>query len=161
MRNPAGEIEYNSVVRVAIGSDHAGLGLKNTIKSLLARLGVAVEDFGTATDAPADYPDSAEAVGRAVVAGRADRGILVCGTGIGMGIAANKIPGIRAAVVWDVNSARLGRAHNDANVMAIGGRTTPDGEAEAIVRVFLSTAYEDGRHDTRLAKVARLEGKDT
>ena len=147
-------------MRVAIGCDHAGFDLKKTIKALLDRLGVPCEDVGAASAASADYPDFAEAVARAVVAGRADRGILVCGTGIGMGIAANKIPGIRAAVVWDETSATLGRAHNDANVMAIGGRTTPAGRAEAIVRAFLFTEYEAGRHDARLGKIARLERKD-
>jgi ribose 5-phosphate isomerase B len=148
-------------VRVVIGSDHAGFGLKETIKALLERQGVPCEDVGTASDASVDYPDFAAAAARAVLAGRADRGILVCGTGIGMGIAANKIPGIRAAVVWNEASARLGRAHNDANIMAVGGRTTPAGDIEGILRVFLTTEYEGGRHDGRLAKVARLERKDT
>jgi len=148
-------------VRVALGSDHAGLGLKTTIKALLDSLEIPCEDFGTMSAGSVDYPDFAEAVALAVVTGRADRGILVCGTGIGMAIAANKIPGIRAAVVWDETSARLSRAHNDANVMAVGGRTTPAGRAEAIVRAFLFTEYEAGRHDARLAKIARLERKDT
>ena len=147
-------------MRVAIGCDHAGFDLKITIKALLDRLGVPCEDAGTASAAPADYPDYAERVARAVLAGRADLGILVCGTGIGMGIAANKIPGIRAAVVWNEASAALGRAHNNANVMAIGGRTTPAGDVESILRAFLSTEYEGGRHDARLAKVAHLERKD-
>ena len=148
-------------MRVAIGSDHAGFHLKETIKSLLERLRIPCEDFGAESAASADYPDYAEAVAGAVLAGRADRGILVCGTGIGMGIAANKIPGIRAAVVWNEASAALGRAHNDANVMAIGGRTTPAGDVEGILRAFLSTEYEGGRHDARLAKIAHLERRDT
>lgn len=148
-------------MRVALGSDHAGLDLKNTIKALLDVLKISWEDFGTGSPAMVDYPDFAEAVSLAVVAGRADRGILVCGTGIGMGIAANKIPGVRAAVVWNEASAVLGRAHNDANIMALGGRTTPAGEIEGIVRAFLFTAYDDGRHDARVAKIARLERKDT
>ena len=148
-------------MRVAIGSDHAGFGLKQSIKALLDRLGVPCEDVGTFSASPADYPDLAEEVARAVVAGRADRGILVCGTGIGMGIAANKVPGIRAAVVWDETSAALGRAHNDANIMAIGGRTTAAGDVEGIVRAFLSTEYEGGRHDARLAKIAHFERRDT
>jgi ribose 5-phosphate isomerase B len=147
-------------VRVALGSDHAGLELKNTIKALLDSLRVPYEDFGTSSSGPVDYPDFAEAVSRAVVTGRADRGILICGTGIGMSIAANKIPGVRAALVWDENSARLGRAHNDANIMTMGGRTTRPAEAEVIVRAFLFTGYDDGRHDGRLAKIARLERKD-
>jgi ribose 5-phosphate isomerase B len=148
-------------VRIALGSDHAGFGLKTTIKALLDGLKVPYEDFGTATSASVDYPDFAEAVSHAVVSGHADFGILVCGTGIGMSIAANKIPGVRAAVVWNEASARLSRAHNNANIMAIGGRTTPPGEVEGILRTFLSTGYEGGRHDARLAKIARLERKDT
>jgi ribose 5-phosphate isomerase B len=147
-------------VRVAIGSDHAGLKLKNTIKALLDSLQVPHEDFGTTSLAPVDYPDFAEAVSLAVVTGRADRGILVCGTGIGMAIAANKFPGVRAAVAWNETSARLGRAHNDANVMTLGGRTIAPGAAEGIVRAFLFTDYENGRHDARLAKIAHLERKD-
>ena len=148
-------------MRVALGSDHAGFELKNTIKALLDSLGIPCEDFGTTSGGSVDYPDYAEAVSLAVTAGRADRGILVCGTGIGMAIAANKVPGIRAAVVWDETSARLSRAHNDANVMAVGGRTTPPDRVEAIVRAFLFTGYEAGRHDARLGKIARLERKDT
>ena len=148
-------------MRVAIGSDHAGFHLKQTITALLDRLRIPWEDAGATSTASADYPDFAEAVARAVVGGRADRGILVCGTGIGMAIAANKIPGIRAAVAWDEASAVLGRAHNDANIMAIGGRTTPSGSVEGMVRAFLTTEYEGGRHDARLAKIARLERKDT
>jgi ribose 5-phosphate isomerase B len=147
-------------VRVAIGSDHAGLALKETIKALLDELKVPYDDLGTASATPVDYPDYAEAVSREVIAGRADRGILACGTGIGMSIAANKIAGIRAAVVWDENSARLARAHNNANVMAVGGRTTPRGQIAVIVRTFLATAYDDGRHDARLDKIARLEHGD-
>jgi len=148
-------------VRVALGSDHAGLELKNTIKALLDSLKIPHEGFGTASPAPVDYPDFAEAVSLAVVTGRADRGILVCGTGIGMAIAANKVSGVRAAVAWDEASATLGRAHNDANVLTLGGRTTPAGSAEGIVRAFLFTEYEDGRHDARLAKIAQLERKDS
>ena len=148
-------------MRVAIGSDHAGFHLKETIKSLLERLRIPCEDVGAASTASTDYPDFAEAVAGAVLAGRADRGILVCGTGIGMAIAANKIPGIRAAVVWNEASAELSRAHNDANIMAIGGRTTRAGDVEGILRAFLSTEYEGGRHDARLAKIALLERKDT
>jgi ribose 5-phosphate isomerase B len=149
------------VVRVVIGSDHAGFRLKDTVKALLDRMGISYEDVGTATAASADYPDFAEAAARAVLDGRADRGILVCGTGIGMSIAANKIPGIRAALAWNEATARLGRSHNDANILALGGRTTPAAEVEGILRAFLFTGYEGGRHDARLAKVAHLERKDT
>jgi ribose 5-phosphate isomerase B len=149
------------VVRVVIGSDHAGFGLKKTIKALLDRMGISYEDVGTSSASSADYPDFAAAAARAVLDGRADRGILVCGTGIGMSIAANKIPGIRAALAWNEATARLGRSHNDANILALGGRTTPAAEVEGILRAFLFTAYEGGRHDARLAKVAHLERKDS
>ena len=145
---------------VAIGSDHAGFALKESIKALLDELKVPYHDLGTAAPTPVDYPDFAEAVSREIVAGRADRGILACGTGIGMAIAANKIPGIRAAVVWDENSARLARAHNDANIMTVGGRTTPAGKVAAMVRIFLSTDYEDGHHDPRIQKITRLEHRE-
>jgi RpiB/LacA/LacB family sugar-phosphate isomerase len=148
-------------VRVVIGSDHAGFDLKETIKALLERLGVPYEDVGADSASSSDYPDFADAAARAILAGRADRGILVCGTGIGMVIAANKIPGIRAALAWNEATARLGRAHNDANIMTIGGRTTRPADAEGIVRAFLFTGYDDGRHDVRLAKIAHLERKDT
>jgi ribose 5-phosphate isomerase B len=147
-------------VRVAIGSDHAGFALKETIKTLLDELDVPYEDFGTTSPVPVDYPDVAEAVSRAVVGGRADRGILICGTGVGMSIAANKIAGVRAAGVCDEASARLSRAHNDANIMTLGGRTTPAERAPGIVRAFLSTDYEGGRHGRRLEKIARLERRD-
>jgi ribose 5-phosphate isomerase B len=148
-------------VRVVIGSDHAGFDLKETIKALLDRQGIPCEDVGATSASSSDYPDFAAAVAQAVVDGRADRGILVCGTGIGMGIAANKMPGIRAAVVWNEATAQVSRAHNDANIMAIGGRTTPAGDVEGILRAFLTTEYEGGRHDGRLAKITRLERKDS
>ena len=148
-------------MRVALGSDHAGLALKDTIKALLDGLDVQYEDFGTVSSQPVDYPDIAEAVSRAVVGGRAERGILICGSGIGMAIAANKIAGIRAAVVWDETSAQLSRAHNDANVMTLGGRTTLPDRAAAIVRVFLTTNFQGGRHGIRVAKIAQLERKDS
>jgi ribose 5-phosphate isomerase B len=146
-------------VRIAIGSDHAGLEFKRRLTALIAQLGIPFDDVGTASDVSVDYPDFAVEVARRVAGGAADRGILVCGTGIGMAMAANKVPGIRAAVVWDAETARLSRAHNDANIMAIGGRTTPPAAADAILRAFLDTPYEGGRHDRRLAKIAALEGR--
>jgi ribose 5-phosphate isomerase B len=149
------------VVRVVIGSDHAGFGLKKTIKALLDRMGISYEDVGTSSASSVDYPDVATAAARVVLEGRADRGILVCGTGIGMSIAANKIPGIRAALAWNEATARLGRSHNDANILALGGRTTPAAAVEGILRAFLFTEYEGGRHDARLAKIAHLERKDS
>ena len=144
-------------MRVAIASDHAGFALKNDLKRFLDELAVPYEDDGPDTDAAVDYPDSAAVVARAVRAGRADRGILICGTGIGMSIAANKIPGIRAALATNAEMARLSRAHNDANVVTLGGRTTTPDQAREIVRLFLSTAFDGGRHQTRIAKIAQLE----
>lgn len=148
-------------MRVAIGSDHAGFDLKERIKTLLQTWHVAVDDRGPASTASVDYPDFAAAVAGRVVAGEADLGILVCGTGIGMSIAANKIPGIRAAVVWDETSARLSRQHNDANIMTIGGRTTPPDQVAAIVSAFLHSSFDGGRHALRLEKISALERKDS
>jgi ribose 5-phosphate isomerase B len=144
-------------VRVAIASDHAGFALKEDLKRLLDELRVPYDDLGPATEASVDYPDFAAAVAHAVRDGRADRGVLVCGTGIGMSIAANKIDGIRAALLTDEETARLSREHNDANVMTVGGRTTPPARARAIVRVFLATEFVGGRHARRVGKIASLE----
>jgi ribose 5-phosphate isomerase B len=144
-------------VRVAIASDHAGFALKEDLTRFLGEQQIAFDDFGTSSDASVDYPDFALAVARAVLDGRADRGILICGTGIGMSIAANKVPGIRAALVTDEDTARLSRAHNDANVIALGGRTTRAAAARAMVRTFLATPFAGGRHAARIAKVAQLE----
>ena len=148
-------------MRVAIGSDHAGFDLKERIKTLLDEWKVPCEDLGPFSTAAVDYPDFAAAVARRVTSGDATLGILVCGTGIGMSIAANKIPGIRAAVVWDETSARLSRRHNDANIMAIGGRTTPPGQVAGIVSAFLNTGFDAGYHARRVAKIAALERKDS
>jgi ribose 5-phosphate isomerase B len=147
-------------VRVAIGSDHAGFELKERIKALLDEWKVPFEDLGPSTPASVDYPDFAEAVAGRVAGGAATLGILICGTGIGMAIAANKVPGIRAALVWNEETARLSRQHNDANVMTLGGRTTPPGQVPGIVSAFLHTAFEGGRHALRIAKIAGLERKD-
>jgi len=145
-------------VRIAIGADHAGYRLKETIKSHLIDSGFAVEDVGTDQDASVDYPDFAAAVGGRVVPGACDRGILVCGTGIGMAMAANKVDGVRAAAAGDLESARLSREHNDANVLALGARITPPDLALAIVRLFLETPFAGGRHQRRVDKVMALEG---
>jgi ribose 5-phosphate isomerase B len=144
-------------MRVAIGADHAGFELKEIIKQTLDELRVPYRDFGTESDESVDYPDYAAKVGRGVAGGEFDRGILVCGTGIGMALAANKIPGIRAAPVVDLESARLARSHNDANILAIGARVTPPERALDLVRLFLKTEFDGGRHERRLQKVAALE----
>jgi len=144
-------------MRIAIGADHAGFGLKEEIRKALADLGLTVEDMGTTSSDAVDYPDFAEKVARLVAAGQVDRGILVCGTGIGMAMAANKIPGIRAATVTDVETARLSREHNDANVLAVGGRILDRKRALEIVRAFLETPFAGDRHQRRIDKITDLE----
>jgi ribose 5-phosphate isomerase B len=144
-------------MQVALGADHAGFRLKEDVKRLLAELQVPCVDFGTTSEESVDYPDFAGQVARAVSSGAFDRGILVCGTGLGMAMAANKVHGIRAAPATDVEAARLSREHNDANILALGGRTTPVPQALAIVRTFLDTPFAGGRHQRRVDKIAALE----
>jgi ribose 5-phosphate isomerase B len=151
---------YNSIVRIAIGSDHAGYRLKEAIRLRLLDSGFTVEDVGTDGDAPVDYPDFAAAVAGRIVSGACERGILVCATGIGMAMAANKVHGVRAAEAGDLESARLARAHNDASVLTLGARITAPDLAMAIVRLFLETPYEGGRHQRRVDKIMALEGAD-
>jgi len=144
-------------MRVALGADHAGVVLKNTIKQLLDQRGITYTDFGTDSTESVDYPDYATDVARAVASGAHDRGILVCGSGIGMAIAANKIAGIRAAPVVDEASARLSREHNNANVLALGARLTAHDLAWRLVEVFLDTPFGGGRHQRRIDKIATLD----
>jgi ribose 5-phosphate isomerase B len=144
-------------MRIALGADHAGVGLKDALKSLLDARGDTYVDLGTTGSDSVDYPDFAARVGRAVTAGDADRGLLVCGSGVGMAIAANKIHGIRAAVVTDIESARLSRSHNDANVLALGARLTAEPLARDILSTFLDTPYEGGRHQRRIDKITAME----
>ncbi len=145
-------------MRVAIGSDHAGFHLKNYLRDLLSREGHEVLDAGANTPESSDYPDYAARVGRLVVSGEAERGILVCGTGAGICIAANKIPGVRAAAVSEPVTARLARLHNDANIICFGERIVGPELAADIVRVFLETPFSEGeRHIRRIRKVADLE----
>lgn len=143
--------------KVLIASDHAGLPGKEEIKQTLAEMGVPYEDLGTNEQDSVDYPDYAERVARRVAAGEAAQGILVCGSGIGMEIAANKVPGIRAALAWNEETARLARQHNDANIVAVGARTTPAETIKQIVKTFLTTDFAGGRHQRRLEKIAQLE----
>ena len=133
-------------MKVAVGCDHAGFPLKETVIAALRKLGAEVVDFGTHSLESVDYPDFGERVGRAVASGEVDRGVVICGTGIGVSIAANKVPGVRAALCHDVYSARMSRAHNDANVLAMGARVIGPGLAEAIVEAWLTTSFEGGRH---------------
>jgi ribose 5-phosphate isomerase B len=142
---------------VAIGSDHGGFLLKEEIKKLLTEENIAFEDFGTHSIASVDYPDIAKKVGEAVAAGQYTRGILICGTGIGISIAANKIKGIRAALCHDVFSAKMTREHNDTNVLAMGERVIGPGLARMIVSTWLATDFVGGRHGDRVAKISQLE----
>ncbi len=139
---------------IAIGGDHAGLPLKRVLQQALADAGHPLLDLGTNEEASVDYPDFAHQVCAAVQEGRARFGVLVCGSGIGMAMAANRHPGIRAAVLHDSTEARLTRAHNDANLAAFGARLTGPEVALDALRTFLATPYEGGRHDRRLAKLS-------
>ena len=143
---------------IAVGSDHAGLELKRKILARLTALGRPFDDLGTDGEASVDYPDYAAKVGRAVAAGSHPLGILVCGSGIGMSIAANKIAGVRAAHCSNELEGRLARAHNDANVLCLGARTLGGEVALAIVDLFLAGHFDAGRHARRVAKIVALEG---
>ncbi len=146
-------------MKIAIGADHAGFALKDLVRDALRRAGHEVTDVGTDSAESTDYPDYAGAVAQDVVSGAADRGILVCSTGVGMSIAANKVVGIRAAIAFDPDEVRLTRAHNDANVITIGARYTGPDAAFEMVRIFLETPFEGGRHARRVGKIAQLENQ--
>ena len=146
-------------MKIAIGCDHGALALKESVKKVLAELGMEIDDVGTYTEDSVDYPDVAEQVCGKVVSGEAERGIVLCGTGIGISIAANKIKGIRCALCGDVFSARMARAHNNANVLALGGRVLGPGLAGEIVRAFFTQEFEGGRHERRVGKIMALENK--
>lgn len=145
-------------MKIALGADHAGPEAKARLAALLTAAGHEVLDLGTDGEASVDYPDFAEAVSRAVVDGRVERGVLVCGTGIGMSIAANKVAGIRAAKCNDPEEARLCRAHNDANVLCVGSRVLDPSVMDAVVQAFVDGPFEGGRHATRVGKMMALEG---
>ncbi|KAJ49146.1 ribose 5-phosphate isomerase B [Clostridium tetanomorphum] len=146
-------------MKIALGSDHAGLPLKREIIKHLEGKGIQVQDFGTLTEDSCDYPDYAIKVAEEVAAKRYDFGILVCGTGIGISIAANKVPGVRAALCGDTFSAHACREHNDANILALGQRVVGVGLALDIVDNFLSAKYEGGRHQKRIDKISCIESK--
>jgi ribose 5-phosphate isomerase B len=148
-------------VRVAVGADHAGFLLKEHLRETLARLGHTVDDHGTGSEAPVDYPPICLAVGRAVAEGRADRGLVLGGSGQGEQIAANKVIGVRAALCNDLYTARLSREHNDANVLAMGGRIVAFGLADEILMLWLATAFAGGRHQRRLDQIAAAEQQRT
>lgn len=142
---------------IAIGCDHAGLELKNEVIKYLEELGVSYEDVGTYTKDSCDYPVFAEKVARAVQTGKAEKGILVCGTGLGMSYAANKVKGIRAACLSDSASARLARQHNDANVLCFGQNIVGKAVALELVKIFLGTEFEGGRHERRVALIDQIK----
>ncbi len=145
-------------MKIAVGSDHAAFGLKQKIVDRLKNQGYQVEDFGTHTAESCDYPPIAAAVGRAVAGHQADRGVLLCGTGIGMSIAANKIPGVRAALVYSVRTAEGTRDHNDTNVLVLAGREFPDDENLKMLDAWMKTPFSgDERHLRRLAQITALE----
>jgi len=148
-------------MKIAIGSDHAGFEVKESVKKFLKEKGYEFDDLGAenyvSTD---DYPVYGERVAKAVAAGDYDRGIVVCGTGIGISISANKVPGIRAAACYNTEMAKISREHNDANVLALGGRTPTDQPASEIVEIWLETPFSEGeRHKRRIEQIKEIEGK--
>ncbi len=146
-------------MKIAIGSDHAGWELKEKIRAYLEELGHQPRDFGTDSADSCDYPDFALAVAEAVVGGEEERGILICSTGIGMAISANKVPGIRAALCRDEETARLSREHNDANVLTLDSSIAASGNIRNLLRVWLNTGFAGGRHARRVGKIKQIEKK--
>ncbi|BAF61006.1 MAG: ribose 5-phosphate isomerase B [Pelotomaculum sp.] len=144
-------------MKVAVASDHGGFRLKEEVIGLLRELGIAYRDFGTYSEDPVDYPDMALAVAEAVRKGEYDRGVLCCGTGIGVAICANKVPGIRAALCHDTFSARAAREHNDANILTMGQRVIGPGLARDIVATWLQAEFQGGRHARRVDKIRCIE----
>jgi len=147
-------------MKIAIGADHAGFALKQHLVATLTRLGYQVDDLGTHDREPVDYPEICANVARAVVGHRADRGIVIGGSGQGEQMAANKVPGARAALCNDLYTARLSRQHNDANVLALGGRIVAGGLADEIVALWLTTEFEGGRHLRRIQQIAEIEKRE-
>ena len=145
---------------LAIASDHGGYNLKEHIKAYLAAKGITCKDFGTDSAESCDYPIYGEAVGKAVASGERERGIIICGTGIGISMAANKVKGVRAALCGDCFSAEMTRKHNDANVLALGARVVGPGLALKIVDTFLENEFEGGRHARRVALLSEVENRD-
>lgn len=144
-------------MKIAIGADHAGFALKEELRAALTSRGLDVADYGTHSGESTDYPDYASAVAQAVSRGEADRGILVCSTGVGMSMAANKVDGVRAALAFNADEVELTRRHNDANVLTLGARYNDLPQAEELVDLFLKTPFEGGRHQRRVDKISSLE----
>jgi len=152
--------ELSQKPRIALGADHAGYHIKEIVRQFLENAGYPVDDLGTWSEESVDYPDFGKAVADRVAAHQDLYGIAVCGTGMGMSIAANKVPGIRAAVAHNVDTARLAREHNDANVLAMGGRVVNGTEAIEMVQAFLSTTFAGGRHARRVEKITQIEAAE-
>ncbi|MGI8812368.1 MAG: ribose 5-phosphate isomerase B [Pyrinomonadaceae bacterium] len=146
--------------KIALGADHAGFEEKEKLKKTLDEMGIGYEDFGTNSPESVDYPDFARKVADAVGSGEYQQGLLVCGSGTGMAIAANKVKGVRAAVAWNEEIARLARQHNDANVLSLAARYIPDEEQKKIVKAFFETDFEGGRHERRVEKISEIEKED-
>ncbi|QZY55508.1 ribose 5-phosphate isomerase B [Crassaminicella profunda] len=146
-------------MKIALGSDHGGYNLKNAIKKHLEEKGIECEDFGTNSSESVDYPEFGMKVAEAVVSGKCEKGIVCCGTGIGISISANKVPGVRCAVVSDTFSAAMSREHNNANVLALGERVIGVGLALKIVDVWFNTEFAGGRHERRVDKITDIEKK--
>lgn len=144
-------------MRIALASDHAGYAEKERLKGVLDEIGVEFDDLGTMSEESVDYPDYARKVAEQVAQGQVAQGLLVCGSGTGMAITANKVPGVRAAVAWSEETARLARQHNNANVLALGARTTPPDDIPKIVRAWFATEFEGGRHAARVEKINDVE----
>jgi ribose 5-phosphate isomerase B len=147
-------------MKIAIGADHAGYELKEKVRHQLEKSGHTVTDMGTVSTESVDYPDYAQKVAREVARGRADFGVLICGSGVGMSITANKVAGVRAANVTDEPDARLAREHNNANVLAIGARIVKEAKALKIVDIFLNTSFAGGRHERRIEKITKIEKEE-
>ncbi len=144
-------------MKIALACDHGGFRLKEVIKSYLEELGIEYVDYGTFSEESVDYPDFAYKAARGIVTGETDRGIFICGTGIGISIAANKVRGIRAALCYNIYAAEMSRRHNDSNVLCLGGRVLGDELAKRIVKTWLETPFEGGRHQRRVDKIAQIE----
>jgi ribose 5-phosphate isomerase B len=146
--------------QIAIAADHAGYEEKELVKKTLDQMGIDYDDFGTVSTESVDYPDYARKVADGVARGDYEQGLLVCGSGTGMAIAANKVPGVRAAVAWNEDIARLAREHNDANVLSLAARFTPPDEIEKIVKAWLAAKFDGGRHERRVEKIAEIEKEE-
>jgi ribose 5-phosphate isomerase B len=144
-------------MKIALASDHAGFAEKERLKPVFDELGLEITDFGTVSEESVDYPDYARRVAEAVASGEVEQGVLVCGSGTGMAITANKVRGVRAAVAWSEETARLARQHNDANVLTIGARVTPEEAIPGIVRAWFNAKFDGGRHAARVEKIKQLE----